>query len=359
MRLFVSYAHVDKALCKLVVERLTGVHEAWYDERLFAGQDWWGEIQRRLHWCDGFVYLLSHTSVTSEYCQKEFAIAQRLEKHLFPVLIQGEVDVPQSLSHIQYADLSAGMEDIYVLLNAITVAERIHLSTHVAPPPPDESEEPGKARSALDAVREAATAMNDEDYDSAIFILKQAQDLRDASSSDLRIINLMLAEAEQMLEQQTRQRLVEHEYAPIAELIKLAGTRALGCREFATFQKQFPDYDPDNLSALCGEQQKPASPPVAAPPTPRPVFPSPPSTPVATPKTQPAPSSRLRGIVKWFNGEKGYGFITSEAGEDIFAHYAEIKEPGFRTLEEGQAVEFEILEGRKGKQAANITRLTS
>ena len=77
MRLFVSYAHVDKALCKLVVERLSGVHETWYDERLFAGQDWWGEIQRRLHWCDGFVYLLSQTSVTSEYCQKESPSAWR------------------------------------------------------------------------------------------------------------------------------------------------------------------------------------------------------------------------------------------------------------------------------------------
>ncbi|MCC6617142.1 MAG: cold shock domain-containing protein [Anaerolineae bacterium] len=349
--MFVSYAHVDKALCKLVVERLSGVHEIWYDERLFAGQHWWSEIQRRLQWCDGFVYLLSQTSVTSEYCQKEFAIAQRLEKHLFPVLIQGGVAVPESLSHIQYADLSAGMEDIYVLLNAVTVAERIHLSTPVAPPMPDEAEAPGKARTALDAVRDAATAMNDDDYDGAILVLKQALELREASESDQRIIKLMLNEAEQKLEQQTRLRLAEHEYAPIATLIKLAGTRALGCREFVNFQQQFPDYDPENLSALCGEAQKPPSPPVTPPVTPVPTTPS---------KAQPArsASSRLRGIVKWFNQEKGYGFITLETGEDIFAHYAEIKGSGYRTLNEGETVELDLLEGSKGKQAANITRLS-
>ena len=75
MRLFVSYARVDKPLCKQVVERLSDVHDVWYDKRLHAGMDWWEEIQERLAWCDGFVYLLSPESVKSEYCQREFVIA--------------------------------------------------------------------------------------------------------------------------------------------------------------------------------------------------------------------------------------------------------------------------------------------
>jgi CspA family cold shock protein len=66
-------------------------------------------------------------------------------------------------------------------------------------------------------------------------------------------------------------------------------------------------------------------------------------------------ADRVRGTVKWFNGEKGYGFITPEDGPDVFVHYSEIQGSGFRSLNEGDAVEFEITEGRKGKQASGVT----
>lgn len=62
----------------------------------------------------------------------------------------------------------------------------------------------------------------------------------------------------------------------------------------------------------------------------------------------------MKGTVKWFDGAKGYGFITAEGGKDVFAHYTEISKEGFRTLEQGQTVEFEIGEGKKGEQAVNI-----
>jgi CspA family cold shock protein len=65
----------------------------------------------------------------------------------------------------------------------------------------------------------------------------------------------------------------------------------------------------------------------------------------------------LKGTVKWFNAEKGYGFISVEGGEDVFVHFSAIQEEGFKTLEEGQAVEFEITEGNRGPQAANVTKL--
>lgn len=61
-----------------------------------------------------------------------------------------------------------------------------------------------------------------------------------------------------------------------------------------------------------------------------------------------------RGRVKWFSDEKGYGFIESEGGEDLFVHYSEIVGEGFRTLEEGTEVEFEVIDGRKGKQASRV-----
>jgi CspA family cold shock protein len=60
------------------------------------------------------------------------------------------------------------------------------------------------------------------------------------------------------------------------------------------------------------------------------------------------------GIVKWFNNEKGYGFITRQDGDDVFVHYSAIDGAGYRTLQEGQEVEFDIVEGPKGQQAANV-----
>lgn len=63
------------------------------------------------------------------------------------------------------------------------------------------------------------------------------------------------------------------------------------------------------------------------------------------------------GTVKWFNAEKGYGFISQESGDDVFVHFSAIQGKGFKTLEEGQSVSFEIEEGPRGKQASNVTKL--
>ena len=68
-------------------------------------------------------------------------------------------------------------------------------------------------------------------------------------------------------------------------------------------------------------------------------------------------SERIEGTVKWFNGGKGYGFIAREGGEDVFVHYSAIQGDGFRNLEEGQRVEFNIVQGPKGLQAASVTIL--
>jgi CspA family cold shock protein len=64
-----------------------------------------------------------------------------------------------------------------------------------------------------------------------------------------------------------------------------------------------------------------------------------------------------KGKVKWFNNQKGYGFITPENGKDVFVHHTAIKGDGYRTLEEGQAVEFEIQQGPKGEQAVDVVKV--
>ena len=64
-----------------------------------------------------------------------------------------------------------------------------------------------------------------------------------------------------------------------------------------------------------------------------------------------------KGTVKWFNNQKGYGFISDEAGNDVFVHYSGLNMEGYKTLEEGQAVEYDLTEGAKGTQAVNVVKL--
>lgn len=66
----------------------------------------------------------------------------------------------------------------------------------------------------------------------------------------------------------------------------------------------------------------------------------------------------MNGTVKWFNAEKGYGFITQEDGSDVFVHFSAIQAEGFKSLEEGQKVSFDVTEGARGAQAANVVKLS-
>jgi len=65
----------------------------------------------------------------------------------------------------------------------------------------------------------------------------------------------------------------------------------------------------------------------------------------------------MNGTVKWFNAEKGFGFITSEDGTDVFVHFSQINKDGFKTLDEGEKVSFDVVDGQKGPQAENVNVL--
>src|SRR6476469_2691585 len=80
------------------------------------------------------------------------------------------------------------------------------------------------------------------------------------------------------------------------------------------------------------------------------------AAPCAAPLQGRKSTMRITGKVKWFNNAKGYGFIEREGGSDVFVHFSAVQGNGFRTLEEGQAVEFEIVDGPKGPQAGNVTK---
>ncbi len=68
-------------------------------------------------------------------------------------------------------------------------------------------------------------------------------------------------------------------------------------------------------------------------------------------------STRISGTVKWFNNAKGFGFITQEQGDDVFVHFRSIRGDGYKTLEEGQTVEFNLVEGPKGLQAEDVVKM--
>ncbi len=65
----------------------------------------------------------------------------------------------------------------------------------------------------------------------------------------------------------------------------------------------------------------------------------------------------MKGTVKWFNAKKGFGFISDETGKDVFVHFSALNMDGFKVLDEGDEVEFEVIDGEKGPQAANVTKL--
>lgn len=251
MRLFVSYARVDKAFCQQIMDTLD-VHEVWYDHRIAAGQKWWEEILKRLTWCDGFVYLLSKESVTSEYCKQEFAIALSLGKHIFPVLIHPNAPLTGDLKDIQYADFSHGMEvrAVKQLLNAIHLAER-EPKPQLQPIPattlPGATQPP--ALDAANVIDEAAEALEVGNFDRAVYLLKTAQE--SGYASKFIDLNAVIKEAEAALEKQAYLRNAEREYRPIVALIKRQRTFHIGCKAFNDFRKDFPDYDPEGLAALC------------------------------------------------------------------------------------------------------------
>lgn len=250
MRLFVSYARVDKPYCTQIVEVLE-VHEIWYDQRLYAGQNWWQEILRRLEWCEGFVYLLSPESINSRYCRQEFELAKSMGRYIFPIIVHPDVVIPESLRDIQWVDLSQGLtvDAVKTMLNSLHVAQH----DYFIPPQPvnpvstDPLQPPVSDPASI--IGHAVKAMESGDFDQAVFLLNQVKESR--FTSKFINIDALLKQALSSLNRQSELREAEREYKQIAILVQHGTTFDLGCEAFEAFHREFPDYDPDNLMGLC------------------------------------------------------------------------------------------------------------
>lgn len=259
MRLFLSYARVDQPIAIQIAEALSGNHEVWLDERLYAGQRWWDEILRRLDWCEGFVYLLSPESVISKYCLRELNLALDTKRYIFPALIQRDTEVPENIRGIHYADLSSGLtfNAGAPLLNAIHNAElsgyaqggRTAGSRLV-----DYGEPIDVTNNVTTIITRAADAMEAGRYDEAVFLLKRAVE----QGVQVQYINLenMLREADAGLEEQMKKRASENEYRTIVELVRRKRTRPIGIAAFERFHQDYPDYDPESLAEFANANRE-------------------------------------------------------------------------------------------------------
>lgn len=255
MRIFVSYAREDKPYCIRIIETLHA-HDVWYDQRLYAGQDWWKEILRRLDWCEIFIYLLSPDSIASLYCRREVEIARRLNRHIIPVLINKETILPDKMKNWQYVDLSESLtvENVTKLLNSVLHAER----QKTARSPADAVVQPASNGPVVDTnpadqVSSAVRALENGDYDKAITLLRRAQ----ASGYRSRFLPLdkLLRIAESAVSERSQSREVEREYQHIVALFAFESTRTLACEALAEFAAEFGDYDPQGLHRLCNASE--------------------------------------------------------------------------------------------------------
>jgi hypothetical protein len=137
MQLFITYDHDNVASIRQLVEVLTaGGHKAWFDQQLLPGQDWKQELEQSIAACGAYVYALTRTSVSSEWCQWEFATAVRLRKGIIPVLLEKEVALPAALQRFQYADLTDGTTPIAVakLMAGLVAMQQVPVAEAPAAP---------------------------------------------------------------------------------------------------------------------------------------------------------------------------------------------------------------------------------
>ncbi len=256
MRLFISYAHVDWPFVQNLAWRLGRAHKVWYDDRLHAGADWWQMILEKIAWCDAFVYVLSSESLVSKYCLDEYEEACRLGKLIVPLRLQENIELPDRLAKVQYADFATRrFEDALAdLLSDLTTLERSipkkprKPRPSPQPPPPPPALAPTPPPEPEEVLAQAIEARRRGDHEAALRLLNLLPpDFRHEIVSKLR------KDSHQQLEAQARRKEYERLYRQIILLAKDPLTQLDVCREWRALQMAYPDItdDPDGLENRC------------------------------------------------------------------------------------------------------------
>lgn len=253
MKLFISYARVDKAYCMEILDLLND-HDVWFDSRLHVGKNWWHEILKRLEWCEGFIYLLSPDSLQSSYCQREYEMAKSMGRIIFPILIR-ETTLPTHLAEVQYIDITKGIS-LETLKSLLASIHRAELDKSPQRPFGGVLDEASNSLNAFEAFTGGITALQKGLFDDAVFLLKVAK--ASGYKSPFIKIDAVLEEAELYLHAQMEQLERERNYKQIVELIQTPVTEKFGWEAFEAFHARYPDYDPNNLAYKAIDDTKPS-----------------------------------------------------------------------------------------------------
>lgn len=255
MNLFICYARVDRPYCAEIVNTLSE-HDVWFDQRLYAGDDWWKEILRRLDWCEGFIYLMSPASIASQYCRKELEIAMRLKRPIFPVLVSSKTQIPSILHGIHHVDITRGLtaQNVGMLLNSIYRAEKKRRPNNsLTVSTIDRSERTLPTEKSLIVVNKVLDAIKNRNYDDAAFMLRAAKNK--GIKFEFIDVDELLQYVESMVEREIAIKGAIIEYKNIYKMFRVKDTREFAIRAFEKFRNQHPNYDPKNLHARIQEMR--------------------------------------------------------------------------------------------------------
>ena len=312
-KIFISYSRKNRDTMQKVVDELADVFSAegiFYDTHNTGGRPWWDNILEQIREASVFVYLVSNESLASYACRAEYMEAMRLGKHIVPVDITDDVDLAytdpplafilgkvhrlkhrrmnavirvvaeglkesnaayyrEKIQNFDMADVAGEHVNIggtatynitYVVQgDAAPIQEPAAGSAPAPAPKPKPAPRPRPAANPNAALTQAADAMEAEQYAEAVAVIEGALE-KNPSGYIERMLRGMLAECETALAAQRQREAAASEYASIREMVGRESTRQWGCEAFADFRQDYPDYDPDDISALCAEIAKIAAP---------------------------------------------------------------------------------------------------
>lgn len=259
MRLVISCDREDRPYCVNIVEMIDH-HTLWFYQKADHGVERLKEMQRRIEWCEGMVFLISESALASAECRRDLEMAQIQRKPIIPVLIDRQARIPDELGLSNYVNLSDGLtvEAVRDLMRALYIAEHAE-----APPIPAKEADSMLTTQTAEAppradIESVVRALEYGDYETA---RDQIDTLKGRGETSVFIdLDAMRALAQSALDRQQEQQKMEQEYRNIYYLIKVDVTRQIGIAAFQRFRQKFPDYDPDGLSVYI---ERPTNKPVS------------------------------------------------------------------------------------------------